>query len=136
MFKWKDTYSTGIAEIDTQHRRLFEIGAEIYEIASIKDDFDHYDEIMQSLEELKEYTIYHFSFEEELMMKYDFDQYETHKVEHAFFVKKLQKIARKDLEEGQADTLMALVHFVADWVTGHILDTDMNYRECLKRGMA
>lgn len=131
IFKWKDAYNCNIAEIDKQHKRLFEIGSNIYDVASLNDHYDHYDEIMEILAELTDYTIYHFSYEEELLQKHGFTGYEMHKVEHDFFVKKLKKISRKDIEGEQNSTLMEIVSFVADWISGHILHTDMNYRDFL-----
>lgn len=131
MFKWKDEYSCNIAEVDNQHRKLFELGKKIYETATLQDDFDHYDEIMNILAELTEYTQYHFGYEEKLMAKYAFPGYETHKFEHDFFVKKLQRIARKDLEENQGEAMLEIVNFVADWVGGHILQSDMGYKDFL-----
>jgi hemerythrin len=132
MFKWKDSYNCNIVEIDTQHRKLFEIGNRIYDLASLKDNYDHYDEIMLILDELFQYTQYHFSYEEELMSRYDFKGFEAHKMEHDFFIKKVRKISRKDLDIDQNDTLMEIVKFVADWITGHILESDMGYKDYLK----
>lgn len=134
MFKWQDKFSCSIPEIDKQHRKLFEIGSRIYETATLNDDCDHYDELMQTLDELVEYTKYHFSYEEKLLQKCNYPDYPTHKIEHDFFIKKVQKIAGKDLEENQNQTLMEIVKFVADWIAGHILDTDMKYKECLING--
>jgi hemerythrin len=131
MFKWQENYSCGIQEIDRQHQRLFEIGKQIYDTASLNDECDHYDELTQTLNELVEYTKYHFGYEEALMEKYNYPDYATHKFEHDFFIKKVLKIAGKDFEEDQNQTMMEIVRFVADWVAGHILDTDMKYRECL-----
>ena len=36
-FEWKDEYSVNVAEIDKQHRRLFEIGARLYDLAGAKE---------------------------------------------------------------------------------------------------
>lgn len=131
MFKWQDKFSCGIPEIDKQHKNLFDIGARIYDTAALNDGYDHYDELMQTLDELVEYTKYHFGYEEILMLKCNYPDYPSHKIEHDFFVKKLQKIAAKDMEENQDKTLTEIVVFVADWIAGHILDTDMKYRDCL-----
>lgn len=133
MFKWQEIFSCGIQEIDRQHQRLFEIGRKIYETATLNDECDHYDELAQTLDELIEYTKYHFDYEEKLMEKYNYPGYAVHKIEHAFFIKKVLKIADKDFEENQNQTMMEIVHFVADWITGHILDTDMKYKECLAK---
>lgn len=133
MFKWQDSFNIGIPEIDKQHRRLFAIGDRIYDTATLNDNCDHYDELVEALNELVEYTEYHFGYEEELMQKYNYPEYATHKIEHDFFVKKLKKIAGKDLDEDQGRTMMEIVHFVADWISGHILDTDVKYKVVMQK---
>lgn len=129
MFKWRDNFSTNVAEIDYQHKKLFEIGSRLYEVASLKDDCDHYDEIMEILDELRDYTEYHFRFEEKLMKENDYKNYETHKVEHDFFVKKLVRLEKSDIDSDQYEAIIKMVDFVADWISSHILQTDMNYKE-------
>lgn len=127
-FNWKDEYSIGIEVIDKQHRRLLEIGSRIMDLADAKDGFDHYDEIVEVLQELKEYTVYHFDYEEELMQKFGYEHYNTHKFEHYFVIKKIQKFEREDLEEKQRETILKLVEFISDWIANHILQEDMKYK--------
>ena len=67
MFEWKENFSVNIKNIDDQHRELFRIGNSLYNIISIKDGIDRYDEIMKELYEMKDYAIYHFDYEEKLM---------------------------------------------------------------------
>lgn len=129
VFKWKDLYSCNIAEIDNQHKKLFEIGSRIFTLASLKDGYDHYDEIIAILEQLKDYTVYHFNYEEKLMESYKYENHETHKIQHDFFIKKLQKLEKRDIEGKQNESLMEIIAFVADWISGHILKTDMQYKE-------
>jgi hemerythrin len=128
-FKWKEAYSCNIAEIDKQHKRLFEIGDRLYELATLNDNYDHYDEIVKTLDELKDYTIYHFGYEEKLMEQYGFSYFEPHKIEHDFFVKKLKKLERKDFDENQGEAVVEMLQFVADWISAHILKTDMEYKD-------
>lgn len=128
-FKWKDEFKCNVSVIDEQHQGLFELGSRIFYMASLKDGIDHYDEIIKVLEELKEYTQYHFNFEEKLMLENGYPQYEIHKVEHDLFIKKIQRIGKKDLEDRQSEAIMELITFVADWITSHILKTDMQYKE-------
>jgi hemerythrin len=128
-FDWKDSYKVNVEEIDKQHRRLFEIGRKIADLVLINDDFDHYDEIMVILGELKDYTIYHFDQEEKLMERYGYDDLERHKIEHLFVVKKLQKLENKDIDEAQREAVLELIGFISDWIAGHILKTDMNYKD-------
>jgi len=127
-FQWKDEYSVNIADIDKQHKRLFEIGARINDLAEAKDGYDHYDDIMEVLHELREYTEYHFDFEEKLMEKYGYERYEIQKFEHLFVVKKIKKFENDDIDEKQRETIMGLVAFVSDWIASHILQEDMKYK--------
>lgn len=129
MFKWREAFSCNIAEIDKQHHHLFEVGARLHTMASNKSNYDKYDEIISILEELKQYTIQHFEYEEKLMKENNFPGYELHKMEHDFFVKKIQRIERKDLEGAQNEAVLEIISFVADWVSSHILKTDMEYKD-------
>lgn len=128
-FEWKDIYSVNVEEIDKQHKKMFEIGEKVSDLVMANDEYDHYDEIMTILEELKEYTLYHFDYEEKLMEKYGYTELDTHKIEHIFMIKKLQKMQGKDIDKDQKDATVNLIAFVSDWITGHILKTDMKYRE-------
>lgn len=131
IFKWKDSYSVNIAEIDKQHKKLFEIGARIYDVANLNDDYDHYDEIMEIMGELKDYTVYHFGYEEKLMAEHGYSDLDTHQVQHKFFIKRLEKILKKDIDDQQQETVGELLNFIADWIAGHILQTDMKYKDFL-----
>jgi len=128
MFKWSEKYSVNIAELDNQHKKLFDIASNIYELASLKDGYDHYDEINNLFDELKSYAVYHFNTEEKLMEQYGFSGLDNHKIEHMFFVKKLNKIEKIDIDSNQNEALFELLNFTADWITGHILKSDMEYK--------
>lgn len=134
MFKWQDSFSSGIEEIDNQHRKLIEIGSRVYDTALLNDDYDHYDELMAILQELVDYTQYHFGYEEELFEKYNYEKAFEHKIEHEFFIKKLKKITSKDLDNSQREAFFQLLDFLSDWITGHILGSDKEYRECFLKG--
>lgn len=131
-FEWKEQYSVNIPEIDRQHKRLLEIGQRVYDLLAAKDDFDHYDEIMTILDELREYTIYHFTYEEKLLEKHQYAQLDDHKLEHKFAVRKLQRVGNKDVDRQQKEALVDLITFISDWIAGHILKVDMKYKELLQ----
>ena len=129
MLDWKDIYSVNVKEIDRQHKKLFEIGSSVFELVSLNDEYDHYDEIMTILNELKDYTVYHFDYEEKLLKKCGYENLDTHKFEHGFFVKKLGKMERKDIDGDQKEALKDLMVVVADWITHHIMESDMKYKQ-------
>lgn len=136
MFKWREAYSCNISEIDNQHKRLLEIGSELSALVRGKDDLDHYDEIIQLLNELKEYTIYHFNSEEELMEKYRYEKLEEHRKAHRSFINKMSEIDIADVDEDQKRVTMEMLIFIADWIEKHILKVDHMYKDYLnERGV-
>lgn len=135
MFEWKTEYSCQIAEIDKQHKRLFELASDLYDIATLDDDYDHYDEIMGIFQELSDYTVYHFQYEEKLLDEYGYDplKVKLHKLEHGSFVKKVTKIMQEDLDKNEQQLLKDTITFIGGWVAQHILETDKNYSEFLNQ---
>lgn len=124
MYEMKDEFLTGIEVIDNQHRRLFEIADKIYML--LKDDFaiDKYDRIVAFIEELKEYTVYHFKTEEEYMESISYKRMFTQKIDHNNFVKKLDEIDLKEIDENQDESIINLLEFVNGWLISHILEKD------------
>ena len=131
MFKWKDNFSVNIKIIDEQHQELFKIGNSLYNIISIKDGIDRYDEIIKILYELRDYAIYHFDYEEKLMVDNGYDSFDIHKSQHEAFMDKVRSIDELDVDEKQKKVGMDLIIFIANWIENHILKSDMEYKEFL-----
>lgn len=129
LFEWKEAYNTGISDIDTQHKRLFELGSQIFHLVNLKDGFDHYDDIVAIIDDLKEYTIYHFSFEEEYMKSKNFDNFDNHKILHDNLIDKISNIDLKDIDNKQSTVLIQLLDFIATWIGNHILKEDFKYKD-------
>ncbi|HHY91378.1 MAG TPA: hemerythrin family protein [Clostridiales bacterium] len=129
MFQWKDAYSCNIAEIDKQHRNLLEIGARLYDIIRNQKDFDYYDDVLAIFNELQDYAVYHFGYEENLMKQYGYEEFEEHKKEHQQFVDKLKEAAKKDIDEELFNISLDLATFIADWIEHHILRSDKKYKD-------
>lgn len=126
MFKWRDAYSVNVAAIDEQHKMLFKLGKDLGDIVSIEGD--HFDEIMAILNKLRDYTVFHFNAEEEMMEKYDYPEMEKHRLEHKFFVKKINELDKEDeVDEEQKKITMEIITFIANWIENHILKTDQRY---------
>lgn len=130
MFKWRDTYSVNVEAIDEQHKMLFKLGRDLSDIVSVKGD--HFDEIMEILNKLRDYTVFHFNFEEEMMEKYDYHDLEKHRFEHKFFIKKINELYDEDeVDEEQKKVTMEIITFIANWIENHILKTDQRYSKFL-----
>ncbi len=128
IFKWNDKYNLGITSIDKQHQQLFVLGNQLFSIISKGDEIDNYDKIMAVLEELKNYTVYHFNHEEELMEKLNFEAYQTHKNEHENFVEKIIEVEAQNIDDNQNRITMQIIEFIADWIQNHIVKSDHQYK--------
>lgn len=126
-FAFTARFHTGIEMIDREHARLFDIIRDVYEISTSQTLHDKYDEIVRLLEELKEYTEFHFKDEEEYMASIDYPGLEGQKRAHAAFVDKLVNIDMEELnsiDENQEEYLIGLIDFLLGWLTEHILKVD------------
>lgn len=124
MYEMKEEYKIGVELIDEQHKKLFELADKAYML--LKDDFslDKYDKIVHIIEELKEYTIFHFKSEEEYMQSINYKRLFSQKIEHAEFIKKIEAIDLRHIDENQDEGLVKILNFLNDWLTEHILKTD------------
>lgn len=127
MFKWKKEYETGITIIDEQHKELFKIGNESYDL--LKNDLilDKYDKVVVILNKLLDYCEYHFSTEEEYLLNIGYKKFLSHKVQHDDFIKKIKKADIERIDHNQDGYLMEVLEFFMEWISGHILATDMDY---------
>ncbi len=132
MIKWQDKLNTHVEKIDEQHRHLIEICNEAFALTNLEDGVDHYDEILGILNELAEYTESHFRFEEDLMEKTNYPGLDHHKMEHYLFMKKIRKMDLTKIDNNQGQALQDIINMLVDWVSSHILDTDMQYVPCFK----
>ncbi len=124
MYVFKDEYKTGIDKIDEEHKRLFEIADQVYEV--LMDEFipDKYDYIVEILNELKDYAETHFTNEEEYMASIGYKKLFTHKVEHHDFIEKLNEYDLDAIDENQKEAIMELLTFLSNWLVDHILKND------------
>lgn len=124
VFSFTDKYLTGIPQIDTEHRTLFEIIEEANNLIHAEFLHDKFDEIVKILDRLKNYTIEHFSHEEAYMQSIGYPKLEEQKRAHTAFVDKLCEINLDELDQNQQQSLIDLIDFLLGWLTQHILLSD------------
>lgn len=127
MISWREEFSIGVKEIDEQHMKLFEIANRAYEL--LKDEWrdDKYDGIVRILDELKEYTVYHFKFEEFYQMNIGYPKFLSHKIMHDDFIEKINNIDLDRVDENQGQYLLEILDFVVKWIQEHILGQDKKF---------
>lgn len=124
--KWKDSYSVGIKEIDTQHKNLFELLNKLIENRgeSVRSKI-----ITDTLTEMTNYAKYHFEAEEKYMEKCGFPNLVAHKMEHRGFIKKTGSLNFNAMERNET-VPEDILKFLEHWLISHILEGDMELKKC------
>lgn len=125
MFEMKEEYKTGIKSIDDQHKMLFEIADRTYMLLKDNYTIDKYDKMVELLNELKDYAVYHFKEEEEYMKSINYKRMFTQKIEHDNFIKKLNDIDIRKIDENQDGYILSILGFLNSWLVEHILEKDL-----------
>lgn len=124
MIEWSDKYKTGIELIDEQHKELFRLFNKIYDLYNNEFLIDKYDQIIAAVEELKDYTKYHFKEEEEYMISIRYKKFFEHKLKHEDFIRKVESIDYNIIDYDQQNHLLELLKFVTDWLVAHVITVD------------
>lgn len=124
MYELKDEYLVGIEAIDNEHKVLFEIADEIYELCINEFVPDKYDNIAALVQRLKDYAEMHLSNEEAYMESIQYKRMFTQKVQHDNFRRKLSEMDLDVIDENQEEAIKDLLKFVTDWLVEHIMETD------------
>lgn len=127
MIEWKDDYLLGIEKIDEQHKELFNIAQEIYSLMKNQLITDKYDQINKLISKLKDYTVFHFSYEEKYMQSIGYRKFFSHKVEHDDFIEKINNVDLDKIDLDHEHYLIEILDFVVNWIAKHILETDRAY---------
>mgnify|MGYP000012728623 CR=1 FL=1 len=126
MYEMKKEYYTGIEMIDSEHQQLFNYANEVYELLQQEFIPDKYDNIIQILEKLRDYTKKHFADEEAYMEAIQYKKIFTQKVQHQNFINKLDELDFNTLseQENQDKIVADILNFLTDWLVHHILEVD------------
>ncbi len=124
MYEFKDEFLTGIEMIDNEHRRLFEIAEELYQLKNEEFIPDKYDNIKEILTELKDYTMTHFDHEEAYMKSIGYKRMFTQLSQHNALREIINGWNLDEIDENQDDAIDEMLQTVTDWLVNHILNQD------------
>ncbi len=117
--QWNESYSVHNKTIDSQHKVLFEIFNKLHVECSNNDR----EALQSALLELHKYTVYHFEAEERFMVSVTFKGVIMHKIEHKYFVKRIQEVIDQEGDQS-GDQLRVLITFLSSWLIQHVLGED------------
>lgn len=119
-----DAYRIGIDLIDNEHRELFRIIDKVNQMVRAQVDKSDCPEIMDILNELKDYTKSHFTDEEEYMEGIRYEGIVAQKRAHDAFISKIEGIRIEEIYKNPQAYMESLVEFLLEWLIQHILHMD------------
>lgn len=130
MITWDKQYETGFETIDNQHKELVRIISKLSDLLTdtVEGD-DVYDEMVEIIDDLTAYTIYHFKFEEDLFNRFNYESKETHMEEHSKLITQIQELDLRHAEEEPVAFGKKILKFLISWLFKHISGTDFLYKD-------
>lgn len=122
MFNWSKEFEVGNAQIDKEHKELFEA---INQLLLACKGGKGRAEVENTIQFLENYVKTHFAHEEAIQKKYNYPDYIAHKKLHTDFMKKVQIIAKKLRQDGATVGLVGEINMdIGMWLGGHIKTED------------
>ena len=90
--------------------------------------------ILNILDVLHDYTVSHFSTEEQFFLHSDYKDSEKHREIHRKFTSRIAEF-RDNMKNGSAQVSMELLNFLRDWLIHHIQGTDHQYVDSVQRAL-
>ncbi|MBY0431420.1 MAG: bacteriohemerythrin [Rhodospirillales bacterium] len=128
LFTWTDDLSVGVPALDNDHRLLIDI---INALDTARRNGAETDRLGGLLFSLINYTVIHFQREERLLERFGYAGFQQHHIEHQVLVEQLHESYRQLTAENGAAYASELLYFLKNWLTIHIMGSDMDYRDVL-----
>jgi hemerythrin len=125
LFIWKPEYSVNDAILDNHHKQLFTVLNSVYENVMNSSELDS---VLPKIDELSEYTKYHFSAEELYMKEKKFPVTDDHIAKHTEFTRKIREL-RESYHNNDLEVSKDLIVVLGEWLLQHVLKEDIKYSQ-------
>ena len=123
MIEWDDKYSVGMSIIDEEHKKLIDI----INLAIVSKEQNYNSEkTKEVLSEMVEYKYKQFTVEDTGMLKFNFSEYQLHRIELLNFMDSAIE-SYKDLAMDNYYLINETLEFLKKWFVNHIQETDKKY---------
>ena len=124
MLKWSSLFTVGIVSIDKEHKKIVDL---INKLESSTASGNARENISQIFDELFDYTVSHFNYEEKLFDTYNYPRKNEHKKIHTAILNKV-KALNKDSKHINQQSVSA---FLRGWIKHHFCVIDQEYSKFL-----
>lgn len=127
--EWTDNLSVGVPLLDEDHRKLIGLINRVYQSVA---DGDGEQVVKAVLDELIDYTNYHFRREERMMEAAGYPDTDDHRGVHAELSDQVVDFRRRYLADPSGFKPMTVFDFLSEWLMKHIIGRDLKYRPYLE----
>lgn len=113
--EWRDGFRIGVDQIDAEHRHLFVL-VKALNVNNVQD----------TLGELLDYVVTHFTHEQALMESSGFPDFHQHLALHESFSSQVAEFLSSS-SEWSDERIQELRKFLNKWLVGHILTHDLRF---------
>jgi hemerythrin len=117
---WRNEMSVGNDLIDQDHRYLLCLFNSIELILSDKGLQEH---LPFYLDQLLDYTKFHFDREEKIQLKSGYSGYFEHKMKHQQILQGLEEL-KAVLKKGKPDLKQDVLALIREWIVDHLVKVD------------
>jgi len=115
VIEWRKGFQVNIEQVDQEHQHLFTLVKAL-----------SLDSVQETVEELLDYVVVHFSNEQALMEKSGYPGFEQHLKLHEDFATHVADFLGNG-EEWTEDRVQELRRFLNKWLVGHIMTHDLRF---------
>lgn len=126
--EWDDSLSVSNDELDSQHKEFIRFYNNLHE-SLIRGSAEETEKAREeTLNNLARYSDNHFETEEKFLRDIDFENIESHQLQHKDFKNKIDAFIR-DLQTGNIILCTSLIKMLRNWIIEHIGAEDQKYAE-------
>lgn len=121
---WNEKYSVKVDQLDADHQQLFRLIDELYDAMKSGKGKS---QVVDTVNRLKDYSVYHFKKEEEMLAKINYQGLAEQKAEHRKFIQKVDELQTKANQGGVMVLSVEVSNFMNEWLKSHIMSVDKEY---------
>jgi hemerythrin len=118
--EWREGFKINVPQVDEEHKHLFALVKAL-----------NLETVDQTLQELLDYVVTHFSNEQALMEKHGYPAFEAHLQLHEVFGTQVADFLSSG-EDWSEDRIQNLRRFLNKWLIGHIMTHDLRFGKWLE----
>ncbi len=127
---WTRDYELGIDVIDKQHQRIVHYINSLYDATEQQANREQLKDVLNNL---VDYTLSHFAFEESLMEESNYPDLQGHQLTHQNFTHLIEDLKRR-FNEGDS-VAEELAELLQNWLINHIMNDDVAYVNLVKQNL-